>query len=110
MTATTIRSASVGLLALAYTGLTFGAALTPAPALAADGPYYRAELAQPVEPTTEIIRGTVWQCNGTTCVAAKSTSRPVVECQRLAKKVGSVSRFVIEGVEIEADKLAKCQG
>jgi len=108
--ATTARSATVGGLALFYTALTFGVATAPAPANAFDGHYYRAEFNQPVEAGTEVIRGTAWACKGNVCVANKGTSRPVIMCQRLAKKMGDVATFTVEGEALEGKKLAKCQG
>lgn len=105
------RNASVGGLALFYTALTFGVATAPAPAMAFDGHYYRAEFAQPVEAGTQIIRGTPWACEGNVCVANKGNSRPVIMCQRLNKKVdGELVNFTIEGEALEGEKLAKCQG
>ena len=108
--ANTARNATVGGLALVYTALTFGVATAPTPALASDGVYYRAELAQPVESKTEIVRGTAWSCKGTVCVARKSNSRPVIVCQRVAKELGDVKSFTVKGETIAEDKLAKCQG
>ncbi len=105
------RAASIGALALVYTALTFGVALAPTPANATTGgPYYRAELAQPVETGVEVIRGTAWSCKGNVCVAGKGTSRPAIMCQRLADKKGNVVSFTIEGEALPAEDLAKCQG
>ncbi|MDC0887259.1 hypothetical protein OAS19_05665 [Altererythrobacter sp.] len=106
----TFRTISIGGVALAYTALTFGAAIAPTPAYAASGAYYRAELAKPVEAGTEIIRGTAWNCKGTVCVANKSNSRPVIVCQRLANEMGDVTAFTVKGEALAGDKLARCQG
>ena len=104
------RNATIGGLAVLYTALTFGAAVTPAPAAAYDGHYYRAEFAQPVESGTQIIRGTPWACEGNVCVANKANSRPVIVCQRLNGKVDAeLVSFTADGEALEADKLAKCQ-
>lgn len=103
------RTATIGTLALAYTALTFSVAVVPAPANAATGPYYRAELAQPVADGTEIVRGTAWTCKGNVCVANKANSRPAIVCQRLAAKKGEVVSFAIEGEALSADDLARCQ-
>lgn len=108
--AKTARNATVGGLALVYTALTFGVATAPAPALASDGVYYRAVMAQPVKTGTKVVRGTAWSCKGNVCVAAKSNSRPAIVCQRLAGKVGDVQEFTIEGETIDQDTLAQCQG
>ncbi|UIP06841.1 hypothetical protein LY632_00115 [Erythrobacter sp. SDW2] len=107
----TARNASIGTLALVYTALTFSVAAVPTPAEAADtAPYYRAELAQPVEAGIEIVRGTAWSCKGTVCVANKGNSRPAIICQRLADKKGEIVSFKIEGEALPAEDLAKCQG
>jgi hypothetical protein len=106
----TARTASIGTLAVLYTALTFGVAITPAPAEAAGTSYYRAELAQPVEAGIEVVRGTAWSCKGTVCVANKGNSRPAIICQRLADKKGEIVSFTIEGEALPAEDLAKCQG
>ncbi|GAA4044401.1 CC_3452 family protein [Parerythrobacter jejuensis] len=108
--ANTLRTASIGGMALVYTALTFGATLAPTPAYAASGVYYRAELAQPVETKTEVVRGTAWSCKGNICVARKSNSRPVIVCQRAAREFGDITSFTVKGEAIAEDKLAKCQG
>ena len=107
--ATTARNITVGGLAVFYTALTFGATVTPAPAAAFDGHYYRADFAEPVESGIKVVRGTAWACEGTTCVADKGTSRPLIICQRLAKKTGAVTNFSVEGEALPAEQLAKCQ-
>lgn len=101
---------AAALIALAWTALTFGTAISPAPAEAANGPYYRAELAAPVSATRSIVSGTVFTCNGTACAAGKATSRPAIVCARLAKDVGPVARFTADGKELSAEELARCNG
>ncbi|NMW32335.1 hypothetical protein HKD42_09710 [Altererythrobacter sp. RZ02] len=104
----TVGAASVALL---YSTLTIGAAVTPTAAEArSSGPYYTVELAQPASESRMIVRGTVFRCEGTSCVAGKGTSRPVVMCQRLAREVGTITKFTSKGNELAADKLAKCNG
>ena len=97
--------------ALAWTALTFGTALTPAPANAAEaGPFYRAELAAPAAEARPIASGIAWNCSDTACAAGKSTSRPVVVCARLAKEVGPVANFVANGKALDDKDLARCNG
>lgn len=104
------RNATIGTLALAYTALTFSVALVPTPAHAAGGSaYYRAELSQPVETGTEVVRGTAWTCKGNVCVAAKGNSRPAIVCQRLAAKKGEVTGFTVAGEALAAEEMAKCK-
>lgn len=98
------------LAALAWTALTFGTAITPAPAQAANGPYYRAELVAPVTAAKPIVSGTVFNCAGNNCAAGKATSRPAIVCARLAKEVGEVAAFTVNGKALAAEELAKCNG
>lgn len=70
--------------------------------------YYRAELASPVEKSTKIIRGVVWQCEGTSCTGAKGASRPINECVRLARQIGQVTAFSVQSQAMGEDDIAKC--
>lgn len=96
--------------ALAWTALAFGAAVAPQPAYAADGAFYRAQLAAPATKAQPISSGIAWRCGESACTAGKGTSRPVIVCARLAKDVGKVSAFVADGKALEAADLAKCNG
>ncbi|MGN6499898.1 MAG: CC_3452 family protein [Tsuneonella sp.] len=97
--------------ALAWTALTFGAALTPAPAHAGEtGAFYRAELAAPAAEARPIAAGVAWFCNDDSCAATKGTSRPVIVCARLVKEVGPVASFTAGGEALDAEQLAKCNG
>ncbi len=94
--------------ALAWTALTFGTAVVPSPASAAEGAYYRAELTAPAAKTSAIAGGLVWKCAETNCAAGKGTSRPAVVCARLAKQVGQVNAFTAGGKALAAEELARC--
>ena len=94
--------------ALAWTTLTIGAAITPAPAHAAEGAYYRAELTAPATTGQTLAGGLVWKCAETACAAPKGTSRPAIVCARLAKEDGPVSTFTAGGKTLEAEDLARC--
>ena len=113
MTLSNPQSGRFGILALAlvYTGLTFGAAITPAPALAkVSGPYYTAELAAPASDGRAVATGVAWFCEGTDCRAGKGTSRPLRICRGLSREFGEVLSFTANGKQLEEDKLAKCNG
>jgi hypothetical protein len=87
------------------------AALAAAPLTAKDaGPYYRAELTQPVADSQVIAGGVLWMCEGTQCFAGKGTGRPEVMCKRLAKETSAVVRFSYAGEELAAEELARCNG
>lgn len=70
--------------------------------------YFQAELASPVEKTTEIVRGVIWTCEGTSCVGTKDTSRPVYTCTRLVRKMGNVTAFSVRNEALGSEDLAKC--
>ena len=111
MTLSTPRNSRFGVLALAlvYTGLTFGAAISPSPAQAkASGPYYVAELATPADETRTVASGVAWSCAGTTCVAAKGNSRSLRMCRGIQREFGEVVSFTAKGEELAEDKLASC--
>jgi hypothetical protein len=96
--------------ALAWTALSIGTAISPAPAQAAEGAYYRAELTAPATNGHAVVGGLVWKCADTACAAPKGTSRPAIVCARLAKQVGEVSNFTAGGKAFEAEDLARCNG
>ena len=104
------RTAGAASLALFYSALTFGALVAPTPAQANGAAFYTAELATPAAERTNIIGGVAWQCQDTTCVAAKGTSRPVVMCQRVARELGDVTGFTAEDETLPAEDLARCNG
>ena len=102
------RKAILAALAVVYTTLSFGV-VTATPAESRNnGNFYRVELAQPVEQTREVIGGVYWRCEGTSCVAQKGKSRPVVMCARLAREVGQVADFQSGERKLDAEKLARC--
>lgn len=104
-----IAKPTAAFVALAWTALAFGTAITPAPAQAANGgPYYRAELAAPVTAAKPVVSGTIFNCTGTNCAGGKATSRPAIVCARLAKEVGEVAAFTANGKALAAEELAKC--
>jgi hypothetical protein len=55
-----------------------------------------------------VAGGSVWTCEGSTCSAARQTSRAtsVSACQSLVKEVGRVSAFGVERKPYEAEQLS----
>lgn len=105
-----ITNLSAIALGLGYTALTFGTALTPAPATASNGVFYTAQLAAPASDSRTIAGGVAWSCRGSTCVAGKGTSRPLRVCRELQRSVGEVTSFIANGEALEAEDLARCNG
>lgn len=96
--------------ALVYTGLSFGIAADATPANAAGAPYYSATLAAPASDTRAVADGVAWACKDETCVANKTTARPLRVCRGLNRKFGEVAAFKVDGEDMAADELAKCNG
>lgn len=85
------------------------AGLAPAPVYAAQGAYFRAELAAPLAaPREEILNGIKWRCAETTCTGTKGGSRAAIECERLASKVGTIVRFARGADALDDAALARC--
>ena len=113
MTLSNSPSAKLGVFgaAVLYTLAGFGTLAAPVSAEAkASGPYYKAELSQPAAERIVIAGGVAFTCEGTTCSAAKSSSRPMRVCRDLQRDTGPIVAFLTEGEQLEADKLAKCNG
>lgn len=105
-----LRNGLVACLALAITSLTLGTAIAPAPAAAANTVYYTADLSAPASTTRFVEGGVVWHCEGSRCVAAKGSSRPVTICRKLSREVGEITAFTAKGEALEANLLNKCNG
>lgn len=73
----------------------------------AQGEGYRIEAAG-ISGNSQIIRDTIWSCDGTACTARKITSRPAVVCATAARKFGKIDAFVANGAAFSADELAAC--
>ena len=54
------------------------------------------------------VDGGVWSCNGTVCTPQGDDARPTVVCRKLARKLGTVTRFAIAQSELGAADLAIC--
>lgn len=98
-------------LALAWTSLSFGAAIVPTAAEArTGGVFYTAQLAQPAAKSQAIAGGVAWSCEGTTCVAPKANSRALRVCRELNRELGQITAFTAENETLDAEALARCNG
>ena len=79
-------------------------ALAAAPAAAAS---YSAKLASP---TSErfVTRDITWNCGPAAYQGSTQESRPLVLCQSLAKRVGKLDSFLVDGRALNAAELASC--
>jgi len=105
------RTGKFAILATAalFTGLSFGVA-TSSPANAAGAVYYTATLSAPAGEARAVAGGVAWACDGATCVAGKASARPLRICRGLNRKFGEIATFKVDGEDLAADELAKCNG
>jgi hypothetical protein len=66
--------------------------------------------AKPAAPASARIAANdiLWTCGSGSCVGSTENSRPVVLCQGLAKQAGRIDSFTVNGRELAADDLARC--
>jgi hypothetical protein len=76
-----------------------------APALAG---HYHAQPAAKPEAARLILRDTIWSCGESGCAAGKSNSRPAIVCEVLAKEVGPLRSFSVDGRALTPQQLEKC--
>ena len=72
------------------------------------GRFYTVELAQPAASSKAVVRGVVFQCEGTSCRAPVATSAPRNVCASVAKEFGEVTSFKAGDRLLEADDIATC--
>jgi hypothetical protein len=76
---------------------------------AAQATALRAEFAAPFERASEIaIDGRMWSCSGSVCTSRSDDPRPAVACRKLARKLGTVTRFATPQSELNEAGLATC--
>ena len=79
-------------------------ALVASPVAAAT---YSAKTATPA-PAKVAGRDMLWACGTDGCIGSTQNSRPLVLCQGLAKQVGPIESFLVDGREIAASELERC--
>ena len=80
-------------------------AMLAAPAAAAT---YSAKLATQSQTGRIAVSDLLWTCGEQGCVGSTKTSRPLVLCQGLAKKAGRIDSFTVDGRDIAAAELERC--
>ena len=69
-------------------------------------------LAKPVTPaaaaTRITVRDIIWKCGPAACRGATEYGRPVVLCQALARRVGRLESFTVDGRILPAPALVEC--
>ena len=84
------------------------AALLAAPALA--GTYTATPVAKAAPGEVVVVRDMAWSFRGGAFFGRTEESRPIVLCQGLAKKVGRLASFTVDGRPLGASELSKCNG
>jgi hypothetical protein len=59
-------------------------------------------------PSKFAARDILWTCVSGTCTGSTQNSRPLVLCQGLAKKMGPIQAFNVNGQAIASEELARC--
>jgi hypothetical protein len=83
------------------------ALLLPATAGAAN---YSAKPVATDAPASIIARDISWKCGPAACRGSTEYGRPMVLCQALAREVGRIERFTVDGQALPAAALDKCNG
>ena len=81
-------------------------ALLSTPALA--NGYYRAEPAAAPPQERFVVRDNVWRCGAADCSSGRTATRPAIVCASLARQVGVLRSFSVEGRAFAAEQLENC--
>lgn len=79
--------------------------LAASPAAAAT---YFAKPSLPASAQRIAARDILWTCASDGCTGSTPNSRPLVLCQGLAKEAGRIDSFAVDGREISAAELQRC--
>lgn len=73
-----------------------------------NGQFYQLTLANQPAAAKQVVRGTIFACNGATCSGAEGTSRPAIVCASIARELGPVTSFRAGTESLDGEALAKC--
>jgi len=85
---------------LAFSGLALAAT-------AATAANYSAKPSVPLSDRI-VARDIIWSCGPAACQGATAESRPLVLCEGLAKRAGRIDSFLVDGRELSAADLERC--
>lgn len=91
--------------AVLSTGLLFG---VTGQAQAANGPYYKVELAQPATGQKQLLRGVFVNCDGANCRAPQASTAPKNMCITISRTYGEVTAFSAGDRVFDATEIATC--
>ena len=69
---------------------------------------YRVQLVEATEQRTPVIRSAAWVCEGTNCATDQARSRPMNVCVSVARELGRIAAFTVNGEAIADEELARC--
>ena len=70
--------------------------------------YYRAEPETRPAEARFLVRENVWRCDRDACQSARTAIRPAIACQALAREIGRLRSFSVEGQAFAAEELERC--
>jgi len=83
-------------------------AFVSAPALAGG---FQAQTTTAPSSARFVARDSIWRCADTNCVSTNATStRPAIVCSTLARQVGALRSFAVDGRPFDARQLEACNG
>jgi len=86
--------------------LILSVALLSGPALAAS---YRAEPNSAPAQERFVARDNIWRCAGEACTSVNpSATRPAISCAALARQIGALRSFSVDGRAFSAEELENC--
>lgn len=102
-------SARMGAL-LAATTLSATLLFAAPQAHAANGSYYKAELAQPTTAKPQLLRSVYVKCEGTSCRAPIASTAPKNMCVSIVREFGAVTAFTAGERVFTAEEITACNG
>lgn len=90
------------------TAAVFAIPATPVQAASGSARYYTVELAQPAAAKQAVVRGVIFNCDGTSCRAPIAGSAPRNVCISVAKEFGAVTSFKAGDRVLDAADLSAC--
>lgn len=72
------------------------------------GGFYSITLAEPAATARSVVHDMVVNCDGASCAAKQSASRPAIVCASVVRELGPVTAFRAGDTVLDGEALAKC--
>lgn len=84
-------------------------AFAAAPAVAATDPGYRLTTERTFDhKKSVVIDDVLWTCKDQSCSTGHAGSKPLILCEKIARRIGRLTSFAVGTVPFDDDALAKC--